>query len=341
MFTLKSSKLLNFAYAILRVSQMKKYDKDMKKFNFQLDQDIKKLAIDMESHLSELVLNDLAFLIKKYHICEMIIALGLERPEMTPDEFISYINGLSIEAFRDFYRKYTFNLKSNNDIEEIKEKIQQSEGNNANSVVPTFKDFLVFEREIHLLLPRIIQCLDAFNRVYSKYYHDAMKLQLQQEAVYREYLEDQERFAKDLFLIDKDIYDYRTMAVHVYVILFQEGDLAFRRDMENKKLDMLVGCCLQKAYKNNSDGQLELFKCLADPTKQSIIAMIAHERVCAKDIAQKLKLTKATISYHIARLIMVGIIKIKMQEGKRAYYQVQEDAIKEAFDGYMEGLKDK
>ncbi len=341
MFTLKSSKLVNFAYTILRVSQMTKYERDMKKLNFELNQDIKKIAVDMESSLSELVLNDLEFLIKKYHIYGMMIVLGLERPEMSADEFIAHIKILSFEAFRDFYRKYTFNLKSNNDIENIKEKIQQSEGNNANSVLPTFKDFLVFEREIELLFPRIIQCLVAFNKVYSKYYPDAMRLQLQQEEAYREYLEDQELFARDLFLIGSDIYDYRIMDVDVYVILFQEGDLAFRRDMENKKLDMLVGCCLQKVYRNNSHGQLELFKCLADPTKQRIIELIAHERVCAKDIAKRLKLTKATISYHISRLIMVGLIKINMQEGKRAYYQVQEDVIKEAFDGYLEGLRNK
>lgn len=341
MFILRRSSLVNFAFAVKRLSFIKQYEKEIKKQNLELEETIKAIVDEMNDQLSDVVSNDLQFLCKKYHIYNIIINYGISNNDITVDDLIIMLKSLSIDEFKDFYRKNMFSMETEYSLEEIKDKISQHEANNTVSFLPTFKDFVTLEKEIELLLPRIIQCLDAIAKLYQQQVSRIVEVEAKFEKIFSEYLEEEEVFAEHLFVVGSETYDYRTMTVSVYISIFIENCLSFIGYKDKSKLQMIVGSGLKHRLMEASEHELELFKCLADPTKLSILEMIAKEKVCANDIAQRLKLTKATISYHMSKLILVGILKINLQEGKKAYYQVQEDVIKRGFDGYLERLKTK
>ncbi len=77
----------------------------------------------------------------------------------------------------------------------------------------------------------------------------------------------------------------------------------------------------------------ELIKSLADDTRRNLIRFLMHAPHYNKEISDHLGITTATISYHISRLVDLGIIHMKYQEGKRIYYQVDSERFNQLFDG--------
>lgn len=337
MFILKKCQLLNFGTAINRLSQLNQYDREMKKENLEADEEIKRVITAIDSQLSEIIRNDMIFFVKKYHIDQLPISVGLKENDRTIDDFIKDIRGFGPEEFKKFYRDYMFTMDAT--LDEIKEKIQRNEENNAISFLPTFKDYLTFERDIEVIAPRIIQSFEVVSKIYNAHWDAIFKIEEKYDEIFKKYLENQEAFAQQLYLIGRDTYDYKIKDVYVYVALFLEGYLSFNIRKEIDKLFMVVGAGLHRKILEDSQLHQEFFKCLADPTKLKIIEMMTRERVCARDIAKRLKLTKATISYHLNKLILVGILKIGLQEGKKAYYEVQLDVIQLYFDQFINNIK--
>lgn len=73
----------------------------------------------------------------------------------------------------------------------------------------------------------------------------------------------------------------------------------------------------------------ELIKTLSDPKRLEIMRLLAHDRWYSKQLASRLSLTAATVSYHIDRLFQAGLIKIDKPEGRRFYYTLNERGIEE------------
>lgn len=73
----------------------------------------------------------------------------------------------------------------------------------------------------------------------------------------------------------------------------------------------------------------ELIKTLSDPKRLEIMRLLAQDRWYSKQLASKLSLSAATVSYHIDRLFQAGLIKIDKPEGRRFYYTLNERGIEE------------
>lgn len=91
---------------------------------------------------------------------------------------------------------------------------------------------------------------------------------------------------------------------------------------------------LSKKAKSLKDSLLEFLKILSDNTKLSILQLLKEEPHYSGQIADKLKLTGATISYHMAALNKLELIHIR-KEAVKVYYSLNNDKIKQ----YLDGLK--
>ncbi len=90
----------------------------------------------------------------------------------------------------------------------------------------------------------------------------------------------------------------------------------------------------KKLYSDHHQAQYEeLIKSLADDTRRNLIRFLMHAPHYNKEISDYLGITTATISYHISRLVDLGIIHMKYQEGKRIYYQVDSERFNQLFEG--------
>lgn len=70
----------------------------------------------------------------------------------------------------------------------------------------------------------------------------------------------------------------------------------------------------------------EHLKCLADPTKLSILMILKEKPTYQTDLARQLGLTTATISHHVNQLLVNGFVKHRLEE-KKVYYEYQKDMV--------------
>jgi ArsR family transcriptional regulator len=93
-----------------------------------------------------------------------------------------------------------------------------------------------------------------------------------------------------------------------------------------------VACCTPVVEPNISPGQAStlaaVFKALADPSRVRIVNLLANapEPVCVCDFMPLLGLSQGTVSFHLKKLLDVGLLE-REQRGTWAYYSLKRDAL--------------
>jgi ArsR family transcriptional regulator, arsenate/arsenite/antimonite-responsive transcriptional repressor len=93
-----------------------------------------------------------------------------------------------------------------------------------------------------------------------------------------------------------------------------------------------VACCTPVASaemaRDQSETLASLFKALADPNRVRIVNLLANadEPVCVCEFMPKLGLSQGTVSFHLKKLLSVGLLE-REQRGTWAYYSLSRDAL--------------
>ncbi|MES1217102.1 MAG: metalloregulator ArsR/SmtB family transcription factor [Bacteroidota bacterium] len=75
----------------------------------------------------------------------------------------------------------------------------------------------------------------------------------------------------------------------------------------------------------------DVFQAIADPTRRSIINMIAHESLNLNSVAEKFDVSRPAISKHIKILTECGLIVIK-QHGRERFCEARLNKLNEVSD---------
>jgi ArsR family transcriptional regulator len=93
-----------------------------------------------------------------------------------------------------------------------------------------------------------------------------------------------------------------------------------------------VACCTPVVAPDISPKQAgtlaAVFKALADPHRVRIVSLLANaaEPVCVCDFTTQLGLSQGTVSFHLKKLLDVGLLE-REQRGTWAYYSLKPDAL--------------
>jgi ArsR family transcriptional regulator, arsenate/arsenite/antimonite-responsive transcriptional repressor len=93
-----------------------------------------------------------------------------------------------------------------------------------------------------------------------------------------------------------------------------------------------VACCTPVAAPDittdQADSLASIFKALADPHRIRIVNLLANaaEPVCVCDFMPQLGLSQGTVSFHLKKLLAVGLLD-REQHGTWAYYSLKRDAL--------------
>ena len=109
-------------------------------------------------------------------------------------------------------------------------------------------------------------------------------------------------------------------------------DLITSHILDDKTIHIYLGLIFEKfvkaqANKKDVDSHLNVYKVFADKTRFDIIKLLIEEESYGQEIAEKLGITTATVSYHMDYLFATSLIFIK-RKGKRIYYSVNKSQIK-------------
>src|SRR5512132_2623747 len=91
-----------------------------------------------------------------------------------------------------------------------------------------------------------------------------------------------------------------------------------------------VDCCTPMAEQNITAEQAgtlaAVFKALADPSRVQIVNLLANasDPVCVCDFMPRLGLSQGTVSFHLKKLLDVGLLE-REQRGTGAYYSLNRD----------------
>jgi ArsR family transcriptional regulator, arsenate/arsenite/antimonite-responsive transcriptional repressor len=94
-----------------------------------------------------------------------------------------------------------------------------------------------------------------------------------------------------------------------------------------------VECCSPVTAVSITDDQAhvlsEVFKALADETRVRIVNLLANspEAVCVCDLMPQLGLSQGTVSFHLKKLLCVGLLE-REQRGTWAYYSLNRKGLK-------------
>jgi DNA-binding transcriptional ArsR family regulator len=72
----------------------------------------------------------------------------------------------------------------------------------------------------------------------------------------------------------------------------------------------------------------DIFKAIADPTRRSIILLLAAQTMTAGAIADNFKAARSTVSKHIQILTECGLVEANYR-GREIYYQIRMEQMKE------------
>ena len=93
-----------------------------------------------------------------------------------------------------------------------------------------------------------------------------------------------------------------------------------------------VACCTPVAAEeftpSESKTLASVFKALADPSRVSIVNMLANAEVpvCVCEFMPRLGLSQGTVSFHLKKLLDVGLLE-REQRGTWAYYSLDRQAL--------------
>jgi ArsR family transcriptional regulator len=93
-----------------------------------------------------------------------------------------------------------------------------------------------------------------------------------------------------------------------------------------------VECCSRVAAPNITSEQAAtlatVFKALADPSRVQIVNLLANaaDPVCVCDFMPRLGLSQGTVSFHLKKLLDVGLLE-REQRGTWAYYSLNREGL--------------
>jgi len=93
-----------------------------------------------------------------------------------------------------------------------------------------------------------------------------------------------------------------------------------------------VACCAPVAAPDITQEQAatlaSVFKALGDPNRVRIVNLLANaeQPVCVCDFVPELGLSQATVSFHLKKLLDVGLLQ-RQQRGTWAYYSLRSEGL--------------
>lgn len=133
-----------------------------------------------------------------------------------------------------------------------------------------------------------------------------------------------------------DIYNYEANYEEIYVSIMFFNSYSLVWDDTEDSIYLLLGINVENTFKKiYGDTELEnnllVYKNLCDKTRYSIIRLLSVRDYYGLELAEKLGITTATVSYHMSFLLLAKMVSIEKRDHK-AYYTLNKEPLKNSMD---------
>jgi ArsR family transcriptional regulator, arsenate/arsenite/antimonite-responsive transcriptional repressor len=81
----------------------------------------------------------------------------------------------------------------------------------------------------------------------------------------------------------------------------------------------------------------DLLTALADPMRQDLVQLLARAELNVGDIADRVTLSRPTVSHHLNLLRRAGLVRVRKQ-GREMYYRLNKEPIVATLQGLLDSL---
>lgn len=267
------------------------------------------------------------------------------------DDYLKYIGGLKVKELKEKVIKCILSINEM-DEESINKKIDEI-SNNDEKILNLIKNSSISSELkwnlfcfVNKLEKYKNEYIDFFNRsisIYSK--HDETR-----EKIMIKFNDDIERKLNSegiefLNKVTRNILNYDSFE-KIFVTTSYVDSYLIKCNMKNESLYILLGLKFEDTLKilggikeDRIHSNLMIFKNLSDRNRFEILKLLLEDKeYCNGDIAKKLDITGATVSYHMSSLIATKLVKV-MRKNKKVIYSFNKDAIRESLNFIVKELE--
>ena len=321
---------LEFICSMLRYEKNDQVSKKISAYRLQNSEEIQSWVLDVDQKMSPFLKADIDLLFIRFLpnfevAAKTIIDHNIQRPA----EFLSFFNAMSAEEYRNLcfsgssLMQSDLNFHMDSSDEEIfKAASFAMDKSCAKILLLLKKDPLSIKKKTYETL---LSFYKSFFREYEEvFYHHGMSLC---EEHNRQFSNNADEFYQLFEFVDfkpaidhnKELLFYISYTYQLICTYFVNADyevLVYGFALINRLND--------KALEKKSR---EFIKILADDKRYEILKLLGERKWYSSELANHFSLTPATMSYHINKLIEIGIISFESGEQNRIFYKLNFDRI--------------
>ncbi|GKX30422.1 hypothetical protein SH1V18_29020 [Vallitalea longa] len=298
---------------------------------FKLNPDIVDYVKNIKENMCPILGRDLKYFFKNF--CKGVYAIiyyAIDEEINDIEKVLDNITNMTKEEFLNiFINKLDMEIPENVSDKELKKIIEEELKNDINDSdkVDIYMDYFRYPEQMK---ERLIFTLGQYyNQFFIKIedkVKDFMDKKLQK---HRQLLkEDKDKFFDTIvMLIDKDIVN--NQKVDFFICYFNEIGLGLRFCDDKDIYTIIYGYGLEQKFDDNMKKMeyKELIKLLNDDNRFEIMSLLGKRAWYSKELADKLGITTATMSYHIKKISTLGILDIETGKNKRLYYRLNKNKL--------------
>jgi len=288
---------------------------------------------EMQDSMSTFLRNDISLLFHTMSVNNWVILYTIHKHKLQrTEEVIRHLEELDLEAFKDIYKKIV-------DMEDVPEEKITAKAIRKQIEQNFFNSARGQEKLIYQLLKNPAEWKQRIIRTYSDFYQQYMK---PKEPAVSEVLEKRIPEVQQRFDADPESYLDTLSLGHYKTTLKDQGDVTlycsytFDRGLLISRSEPILWFGLQREQLfDNVDRKAKtdlLFKVLGDPKRVEILRLVGKRTWYSNELAKHFKLTSATMSYHLNKLLSAGLLTFEVGEQNKIYYEVNRNILKDLFD---------
>jgi len=332
---IKYNPVIDFLFSIVRINlkEVIYKHKEVSKYEDKDGNEIESYVNDVYSDLSSMMREDFDTFTKKFSGgLQTLIYLAIKHNITSINSFFHFIEKLTGEDFFDAYDEMNGinrKLLSPSEYEEaLKTNIRDS------NTPDNYKVFVELKKHKDETRVRLLNFLNIY---YSRYYRSVEERTnefMKQRLLFYKSLKPENRsyLLNKMLLIDVTTLDPKWNNIVLYPSYFYEiGMNQFR--VEDKLVYVFGYMYEQQVSSSFSKTRIDEFrKILADDKRVEILQLLNRRRYYSTEIAEILKVSKPTISYHIYKLLSVGLLNMEFETSKKVYFSLNKEALREIME---------
>lgn len=265
----------------------------------------------------------------------LAVAFAISRfipPDLTLDNFVDYLSNLKDEEVKLIVLSNLNSVEKKKSYEEIQmiaqEEIKTLDFLRTIKVSSSIKwEAIEFLRDLRNSMKSFIELVKRYIPIYKKIISDNKEL----IEGFENYVESGIKTEGEAFITNvvRDTITLDADQIIVGILFFCSRN--FKCATVGDKLYVFFGIDYDDTILAEGDIFISIFKNLSDKTRFQILNLLKDKDLYGQEIAEKVGITLATVSYHMNYLMAANLVKLE-KVGRKGYYSLKKDTFIKCID---------